>query len=55
MLTTFDKAIAALVVPLIVSALAQLGFHADEAFTAALVAIVTALVVWLVPNKEPAP
>lgn len=53
MLTSFDKAIAGLVVPLLIAALAKIGFQADDEFTGALVAIVTSLAVWFVPNKKP--
>jgi len=52
MITTFDKAIAGLIVPLLVAMLAHFGFQADETFSASLAAVVTALVVYFIPNKS---
>lgn len=54
MATSFDKAIAAVVVPLIVLALAHFGFNADPAFQDALAVIVAGIVVYLIPNKAAA-
>jgi hypothetical protein len=51
MLTPFDKAIAGVLVPLIVFGLAHLGFNADATFSAELSAAITGLIVYLVPNK----
>lgn len=52
MVTTFDKAIAAVIVPLVVALLAHFGFNADETFAASLAAVIAGIVVYLVPNKS---
>lgn len=54
MITPFDKAIAGVLVPLIVFGLAHLGFNADAGFSAALASVIDGLVVYLVPNKASA-
>ena len=51
MLTSFDKALVGLLVPLTVFLLAHFGFKADEGFVSALGVVLTPVVVWLVPNK----
>lgn len=53
MITTFDKAIAAVIVPLAVFLLAKVGFNADPDFAAELATLITGLAVYLVPNKAP--
>ena len=54
MITGFDKAIAAIIVPLAVFLLASVGFQADANFSAALATVITGLVVYFVPNKPAA-
>lgn len=50
--TTFNKAIVGLVVPLIVAALAKIGFQADDQTTIVITSIVTSILVYLTPNKS---
>ncbi len=52
MLTTFDKAIAAGLVGLLVSLANQFGLALDPAVKDALAVILGALAVYFVPNKE---
>jgi hypothetical protein len=51
----YNKAIAALITPIIVGALAPLGIHGDttvaQALEIILMAVSTAIVVYLIPNK----
>lgn len=54
MVTEFDKAIVALVVPILVFVLARVGFNADDSVTAAITTILTAILVYLTPNKPAA-
>lgn len=54
MITTFDKAIAAVIVPLVVLALAHFGLSMDQAWADALAAVIAGIVVYLVPNKASA-
>lgn len=51
MLTPFDKAIVALLIPLILFGLGHFGLKVDDTFTAALTTVLTPIIVWLVPNK----
>jgi hypothetical protein len=51
LITPFDKAIVALVVPLVVFMLAHVGFNVDAEFSAALTTLVTGIAVYLTPNK----
>ncbi len=54
MITGFDKAIAAVIVPFVVLLLAHFGFNMDQTWADALAAVIAGIVVYLVPNKEPA-
>jgi hypothetical protein len=49
--TSCDKAIAAVIAPLIIFGLLKLGFNADPTFSAELTAAITGLLVYIVPNK----
>ena len=48
----YNKLIAAVVVPAIVWGAESAGLPVPEAFAAELTAVLTALVVWIVPNKS---
>ena len=57
MFTNFDKAIVGVIVPLLLSYLTpelinQLGLSIGEFVTAAVVAALTGVAVYLMPNKE---
>lgn len=47
------KAIVALVVPVVVAGLANAGFDASPEVVTAVTALVTAVLVWAVPNQTP--
>ena len=47
------KAIVALLVPIITALVARVGFNVTPDVTAALSTILTAVVVWAVPNRAP--
>lgn len=57
MLTAFDKALAAILVPLVVWLNQKYGLHlnADPEVLGSVVAAATAIIVYFVPNKEPQP
>lgn len=52
MITEFDKALSAVVIGAVVIFLAHFGFKADATIQAAITTLVTAIVVYLVPNKK---
>jgi len=54
MVTAFDKAIVAVLVPLIILGVNALGLHADQTWVDALTVVLTGVIVWLVPNKATA-
>jgi hypothetical protein len=52
MLTSFDKALSALVVGLALLVAGHYGLHLEADLQAALATVVTGIVVYLVPNKQ---
>jgi len=50
-LQAYNKAIAAAVVGVIAILVAQFGFSISPELQAAIVTVVTAFIVWLVPNR----
>lgn len=51
MITAYDKAIVALLVPVLVLVLKHFNFPVDQAITDSLGVLLTGALVWLVPNK----
>jgi uncharacterized membrane protein len=49
--TAYDKAIVALLTPIAVQFLTKVGLNIDPTISDALTAVITMLVVYLVPNK----
>ena len=48
------KAIVALLVPIITALVARVGLDATPELTAALTSVVSAILVWAIPNRPPA-
>lgn len=54
MTTTVNKALVALVTPLILAGLQRVGIVPDGTVVDAIKVVVGAVAVWLIPNKPPA-
>lgn len=54
MVTSFDKALVALIVSAVVGIGAHYGLNLDATFSAALTTVLTTIAVYLFPNKQAA-